>query len=126
MTDQPDTTPVPEPEADAEDLPTSGELDAAPVEADLAEATGTQPEDLDDAVEEASAEADAAADAPADDAPDEDDLDDEPAPRAVAPERRPEAMGSGRVVPPARGPLGKSEASGRVQPSRQSKSKRKK
>ena len=57
---------------------------------------------------------------------DEDDLDDEPAPRAVAPERRPEAMGSGRVVPPARGPLGKSEASGRVQPSRQSKSKRKK
>ena len=76
MTDQPDTTPVPEPEADAEDLPTSGELDAAPVEADLAEATGKQPEDLDEAVDEATVEADAAADAPADDAPASDDLDD--------------------------------------------------
>ncbi len=37
-----------------------------------------------------------------------------------------EAMGSGRVVPPARGPLGRSNSSGRVQPSRQTKSKRKK
>ncbi len=36
------------------------------------------------------------------------------------------AMGRGRTVPPARGPVGESRASGRQQPSRQSKSRRKK
>jgi len=39
---------------------------------------------------------------------------------------RSEAMGSGRVAPPARGPMGQSNSSGRVQPSRQTKSQRKK
>jgi preprotein translocase subunit SecF len=41
-----------------------------------------------------------------------------------APRRDPEAAGRGRVVPPARGPVGPSGASGRVQPSRQTRSKR--
>jgi preprotein translocase subunit SecF len=35
-----------------------------------------------------------------------------------------DAMGRGRVVPPSRGPVGPSSASGRTQPSRQSRSKR--
>jgi preprotein translocase subunit SecF len=39
---------------------------------------------------------------------------------------RSEAMGSGRVAPPARGPMGQSNSSGRVQPSRRTKSQRKK
>ena len=39
---------------------------------------------------------------------------------------RSEAMGSGRVAPAARGPMGQSNSSGRVQPSRQTKSQRKK
>ncbi len=38
--------------------------------------------------------------------------------------RAPEARGRGRVAPPARGPVRQSGASGRVQPSRQSRSKR--
>ena len=40
--------------------------------------------------------------------------------------RTQEAMGRGRTVPPARGPMGPSNSSGRVQPSRQTKSKREK
>ncbi len=52
---------------------------------------------------------------------DEDDPDAEP----VAPTRSSsEASGRGRVAPPARGPVGQSGASGRVQPSRQTRSKR--
>lgn len=42
----------------------------------------------------------------------------------VAPVRAPEASGRGRVAPPARGPLGPSGAAGRVQPSRQTRSRR--
>jgi preprotein translocase subunit SecF len=38
--------------------------------------------------------------------------------------RRPEASGRGRVVPPSRGPVSRSTASGRSQPSRQPRSKR--
>lgn len=48
--------------------------------------------------------------------------DDEPEP-AAAP-RTPEASGRGRVAPPARGPVRPSGASGRQQPTRQTKSKR--
>ena len=47
----------------------------------------------------------------------------QPAPSAQEP-RRPEAAGRGRVAPPARGPVRQSGASGRQQPTRQSKSKR--
>jgi preprotein translocase subunit SecF len=43
---------------------------------------------------------------------------------AAAARRTPEAMGRGRVAPPARGPVGPSGAAGRQQPSRQSRSKR--
>jgi preprotein translocase subunit SecF len=43
---------------------------------------------------------------------------------ATAPPRRPEASGSGRVAPPAHGPVQDSPASGRPQPSRQPRSKR--
>jgi preprotein translocase subunit SecF len=43
---------------------------------------------------------------------------------AAATRRTPEAMGRGRVAPPARGPVGRSGAAGRQQPSRQSRSKR--
>jgi preprotein translocase subunit SecF len=49
-----------------------------------------------------------------------------PRPGAAPASTRSEAMGSGRVAPPARGPLGQSNSSGRVQPSRQTKSQRKK
>lgn len=51
---------------------------------------------------------------------DEEDADPEP----VAPARSSEASGRGRVAPPARGPVGQSGAAGRVQPSRQARSKR--
>ena len=44
--------------------------------------------------------------------------------RDVAAPRDPEAAGRGRVAPPARGPVRPSGASGRVQPSRQTRSKR--
>jgi preprotein translocase subunit SecF len=50
--------------------------------------------------------------------------DDVPATRTPGAPRDPEAAGRGRVVPPARGPVGRSGASGRVQPSRQTRSKR--
>jgi len=50
-------------------------------------------------------------------------LDDRVVP-ATAPPRRPEASGSGRVAPPAHGPVQDSPASGRPQPSRQPRSKR--
>ena len=43
-----------------------------------------------------------------------------------APPRRPEATGSGRVVPEAKAPLRESGSAGRQQPSRQSRSKRRK
>ncbi|MBB6629517.1 protein translocase subunit SecF [Nocardioides sp. KIGAM211] len=46
------------------------------------------------------------------------------APVATAPPRRPEASGRGRIAPPARGPVRESGASGRVQPTRQTRSKR--
>lgn len=42
----------------------------------------------------------------------------------TAPPRRQEAVGKGRVAPPAHGPVKQSAASGRVQPTRQSRSKR--
>ncbi|KRF36166.1 protein translocase subunit SecF [Nocardioides sp. Soil805] len=42
----------------------------------------------------------------------------------TAPPRRQEAYGKGRVAPPAHGPVKQSAASGRVQPTRQSRSKR--
>jgi preprotein translocase subunit SecF len=65
-----------------------------------------------------------------DDADGADDLDDEDeraghqvAAASTTP-ARPEATGRGRVVPPARGPVGPSSAAGRVQPSRQTRSKR--
>jgi preprotein translocase subunit SecF len=41
-----------------------------------------------------------------------------------APPRRQEAYGKGRVAPPAHGPVKPSAASGRVQPTRRSRSKR--
>ena len=49
--------------------------------------------------------------------------DDDPAP-AAAPRRRPEASGSGRVVPTTKKPLRDSGSSGRTQPTRQPRSKR--
>jgi preprotein translocase subunit SecF len=57
---------------------------------------------------------------------DESDLDDEgqPEARPTAPPRGVEASDRGRVVPPARGPVKQSNAAGRVQPVRQTKSKR--
>ena len=59
---------------------------------------------------------------------DRDDLDgpESPRPGAAPSSTRTEAMGSGRVVPKARGPVGQSNSAGRVQPSRQTKSQRKK
>jgi preprotein translocase subunit SecF len=42
----------------------------------------------------------------------------------TAPPRRQEAYGKGRVAPPAHGPVKQSAAAGRVQPTRQSRSKR--
>jgi preprotein translocase subunit SecF len=56
--------------------------------------------------------------------PDDREHDDVPATRTPGAPRDPEAAGRGRVVPPARGPVGRSGASGRVQPSRQTRSKR--
>ena len=56
-----------------------------------------------------------------------DDDDDAPVTSAAAPTREaraPEASNSGRIAPPARGPVKQSNASGRVQPTRQPKSKR--
>jgi preprotein translocase subunit SecF len=47
-----------------------------------------------------------------------------PATPTLAAPRNPEAAGRGRVAPPARGPVRPSGASGRVQPSRQTRSKR--
>ena len=41
-----------------------------------------------------------------------------------APPRRPEASGSGRVVPETKAPLGESGAAKRAQPKRQPRSKR--
>jgi len=56
----------------------------------------------------------------------EDELDDQGQPerRPTAPPRGVEASDRGRVVPPARGPVKQSNAAGRVQPVRQTKSKR--
>jgi preprotein translocase subunit SecF len=50
--------------------------------------------------------------------------DDVPVTRTPAAPRDPEAAGRGRVAPPARGPVRPSGASGRVQPSRQTRSRR--
>ncbi|MDO9496247.1 MAG: protein translocase subunit SecF [Nocardioides sp.] len=66
-------------------------------------------------------------DMPVVDEPDDElELDDEgqPESRPTAPPRGVEASGRGRVVPPARGPVKQSNAAGRVQPVRQTKSKR--
>jgi len=52
------------------------------------------------------------------------DPEDEPRAAAVAPPRTPEALGKGRVVPQARGPVEQSGSAGRVQPSRETRSKR--
>jgi preprotein translocase subunit SecF len=49
------------------------------------------------------------------------DDDDAPVSRPV---RTPDAMQRGRVVPPARGPVQQSNAAGRQQPTRQTRSKR--
>ncbi len=46
------------------------------------------------------------------------------APFAAPPTRRDEALGSGRVVPEPKGPVTESKAAGRVQPTRQPRSKR--
>jgi preprotein translocase subunit SecF len=61
--------------------------------------------------------------ATAPDGVDEDAVDDEEQ-TPVGGVRRPEVSGRGRVAPPARGPVGPSGAAGRVQPSRQTRSKR--
>lgn len=53
-----------------------------------------------------------------------DDDADGPVSRPTAPPRSPEATGRGRVAPPAKGAVRPSGASGRIQPTRQSKSKR--
>ncbi|MFA6298411.1 MAG: protein translocase subunit SecF [Nocardioides sp.] len=66
-------------------------------------------------------------DMPVVDEPDDElELDDEgqPESRPTAPPRGVEASGRGRVVPPARGPVKQSNAAGRAQPVRQTKSKR--
>jgi len=54
----------------------------------------------------------------------DDDEEDGPVAEAPTARRTPEASGRGRVAPPARGPVRPSGASGRVQPSRQTRSKR--
>jgi len=60
-----------------------------------------------------------------DDDLDEDDEEQRPVGRApVAPPRKPEASDRGRIAPTARGPVKQSDASGRVQPVRETKSKR--
>jgi preprotein translocase subunit SecF len=53
----------------------------------------------------------------------DDDFDEEVGPRRPAP--APEAMGRGRTVPTSQRPVGRSSASGRQQPTRQPRSKRK-
>jgi preprotein translocase subunit SecF len=53
----------------------------------------------------------------------DDGLDEPVAPRRPAPD--PEAMGRGRTVPTPQRPVGKSSSSGRQQPTRQPRSKRK-
>ncbi|MEO7351380.1 MAG: protein translocase subunit SecF [Marmoricola sp.] len=53
-------------------------------------------------------------------------LEDEPVAPVKAPARRPEASGSGRIVPEAKAPLGDSGAAKRSQPKRQPRSKRSK
>lgn len=55
-----------------------------------------------------------------------DDEADGPLSRPTAPPRAPEASGRGRIAPPAKGAVRQSGASGRIQPTRQSKSKREK
>jgi len=55
----------------------------------------------------------------------DDDLDDYDEDDAARPSSAPEAMGRGRVVPTTQRPVGQSPASGRQQPTRQPKSKRK-
>ncbi len=55
-----------------------------------------------------------------------DDEADGPVSRPSAPPRAPEASGRGRIAPPAKGAVRPSGASGRIQPTRQSKSKREK
>jgi preprotein translocase subunit SecF len=64
-------------------------------------------------------------DLPLRDAPDDDEDfgDDEDVP-VGRPVRAPEATGRGRVVPPARGPIEQSNAAGRAQPTRRTRSKR--
>ena len=55
----------------------------------------------------------------------DDEFEEEQTQRAVqAPPRRPEASGSGRVVPGTKAPLGESGAAKRAQPKRQPRSKR--
>ncbi|MEJ7775702.1 MAG: protein translocase subunit SecF [Nocardioidaceae bacterium] len=58
------------------------------------------------------------------DDPDAPDNEARPVSPTGAPPRQPEASGRGRVAPPARGPVQQSNASGRQQPTRQTKSKR--
>jgi preprotein translocase subunit SecF len=53
-------------------------------------------------------------------------LDDEVTDRPARPPRRPEATGSGRVVPTSKKPLGGTSSAGRAQPTRQPRSKRNK
>jgi preprotein translocase subunit SecF len=52
------------------------------------------------------------------------DPDESPRTPAVAPPRTPEALGKGRVVPQARGPVQQSGSAGRAQPAREARSKR--
>jgi preprotein translocase subunit SecF len=58
------------------------------------------------------------------DADEDDTFAEEPDAEPATASRSSEAAGRGRVAPPARGPVRQSNASGRVQPSRQTKSKR--
>jgi preprotein translocase subunit SecF len=63
-------------------------------------------------------------DLPVVDEPDDEDAPPRPEPAPVARTSRPEVAGRGRVVPRAHGPVRPSASSGRVQPTRQSRSKR--
>jgi preprotein translocase subunit SecF len=56
--------------------------------------------------------------------PDEEFEEERPQRAVQAPPRRPEAFGSGRVVPGTKAPLGESGAAKRAQPKRQPRSKR--
>jgi preprotein translocase subunit SecF len=60
-----------------------------------------------------------------DDDLDDDDFDEDDDPHAPRPSATPEVTGRGRVVPTTQRPVGQSPASGRQQPARQSRSKRK-